>query len=77
MFVYTRTEIIKDVKGTEATCEVINMFKQHYLGKKKPTFLVCNPKHGYGAILEFSKNNDLFNTKEHIKSVICGATVFL
>ena len=53
------------------------MFKQHYLANKKPTFLVCNPEHGYGAILEFSKNNDLFNTKEHIKSVICGATVFL
>ena len=33
--------MIKYVKGAGATCEVINMFKQHYLGNKKPTFLAC------------------------------------
>ena len=36
------------------------MFYQHYLGNNKPTFLACNPKQVYAAILKFSKNNDLF-----------------
>ena len=110
------------------------MFYQHYLEYKKPTFLACNPEEVYATILEFSKNNSLFqnrqtyshrileifqnflnmvsvrllikgvrtsqgkqrwkapvklqrldswkeivsnNTKEHIKRVICRATVFL
>ena len=35
------------------------MFYKHYLGTNKPTFLACNPKQVYPAILEFSKNNDL------------------
>ena len=37
------------------------MFYQHYLGNNKPTFLACNPEQVYAAILEFSKNNDLFS----------------
>ena len=36
------------------------MFYQHYLGNNKPTFLACNPEQVYVAILEFSKDNDLF-----------------
>ena len=36
------------------------MFYQHYLGNNKPTFLAYKPKQVYAAILEFSKNNDLF-----------------
>ena len=36
------------------------MFYQHYLENNKPAFLACNPKQVYAAILEISKNNDLF-----------------
>ena len=36
------------------------MFYQHYLGNTKPAFPACNPEQVYAAILEFSKNNDLF-----------------
>ena len=42
----------------------INMFQEYYLGNKKPTFLTCNPKHVYAAILESSKNNDLFQNRQ-------------
>ena len=42
----------------------INMFQQHYLGNKKPTFLACNPEQVYATILEFSKNNDLFQNRQ-------------
>ena len=40
------------------------MFQQHYLGNKKPTFLACNPEQVYVAILESSKNNDLFQNRQ-------------
>ena len=36
------------------------MFEQHYLENKKPTVLACNSEKVYEAILESSKNNDLF-----------------
>ena len=36
------------------------MLLQHFLGNKNPTFLAYNPEQVYAAILEFSKNNDLF-----------------
>ena len=42
----------------------INMFQQHYLGNKKRTFLTCNPEHVYAAILESSKNKDLFQNRQ-------------
>ena len=40
----------------------INMFYQHYLGNKKPTFLACNPEQVYAAILEFQKITIFFRT---------------
>ena len=36
------------------------MFKQRYLGNKKPTFLAGNTEQVHAAILETSKINDLF-----------------
>ena len=41
------------------------MFWQHYLGNKKPTFLALNPKQVYAAILESSKNNELFRKRQN------------
>ena len=42
------------------------MFWQHYLENKKPAFLACISEHlflnVYSAILESSKNKDLFST---------------
>ena len=38
---------------------------QHYLENKKPTFLACIPKQIYAAILESSKNNDLFQNHQN------------
>ena len=40
------------------------MFYQHYLGNKKPTFLARNPEQVYAAILEPSKNNELFQNRQ-------------
>ena len=42
----------------------INMFQQHYLGNKKPTFLACNPEQVYATMSEFSKNNDHFQNRQ-------------
>ena len=39
----------------------MDMFWQHYLENKKPTFLACIPKQVYAAILESSKNNDFLS----------------
>ena len=36
----------------------------HYLGNKKSTFLACNTEDVYAAILEFTKNNDLFQNRQ-------------
>ena len=36
------------------------MFKQRYLGNKKPAFLAGNTEQVHAAILETSKINDLF-----------------
>ena len=36
------------------------MFKQRYLGNKKPAFLAGNTEQVHAAILESSKINDLF-----------------
>ena len=38
------------------------MFWQHYLENKKPAFLACISEQVYSAILESSKNKDLFST---------------
>ena len=40
------------------------MFEQHYLGNKKTTFFTCNPEQAYAAILEPSKNNNLFQNRQ-------------
>ena len=40
----------------------MNMFWQHYLGNKKPTFLACIPEQDYAAILESSKITIFFRT---------------
>ena len=45
------------------------MFYQHYLGNNKPTFFACNPEQVYAAILEFSKNNDLFQNSRRILEI--------
>ena len=42
----------------------MNIFWQHYLENKKPTFLACISKQVYAAILESSKNNNLFQKHE-------------
>ena len=42
----------------------INMFQQHYLGNKKPTFLACNTEQVHAAILESSKINDLLQNRQ-------------
>ena len=38
----------------------MSMFWQPYLENKKLTFIACIPEQVYTVILEFSKNNDLF-----------------
>ena len=38
---------------------------QHYLENKKPTFLACTSEQVYAAILESSKNKDLFRATKH------------
>ena len=62
----TRVEISTEMKKCFRLNDMlsfnINMFWQHYLGNKKPTFLACNPEHVYAAILEFSKHNVFFRT---------------
>ena len=40
------------------------MFWQYHLGNKKPTFVACNPEKVYATILEYSKNNDLFQNRQ-------------
>ena len=40
------------------------MFKQHYLGNNKPTFLACNTEQVHAAILESSKINDLLQNRQ-------------
>ena len=40
------------------------MFQQHYLGHKGPTFLACITEQVYAAMLEFSKNEDLFQNRQ-------------
>ena len=40
------------------------MFYHHYLGNKKPFFLACNSQQVDAAILESSKNNDLFQNHQ-------------
>ena len=42
----------------------IKMFWQHYLENNKLTSLACNLKQVYAAILESSKNNDLFQNRQ-------------
>ena len=39
------------------------MFKQRYLGNKKPAFLAGNTEQVHAAILESSKINDLFQNR--------------
>ena len=40
------------------------MFKQHYLGNNKPTFLACNTEQVHAAILESSNINDLLQNRQ-------------
>ena len=40
------------------------MFQQHYLENKKTSFLACNTKQLYAAILESSKIYDLFQNRQ-------------
>ena len=37
----------------------------HYLGNKEPIFPACIPEQVYAAILESSKNNDLFQSRQN------------
>ena len=39
---------------------------RHYLGNKKSAFLACTPEHVYAAIVESSKNNDLFSESPNL-----------
>ena len=40
--------------------EMFSQYKHVLVANKTPTLLTCNPEQVYDAILEFSKNNDLF-----------------
>ena len=40
--------------------EMFSQYKHVLVANKKRTLLTCNPEQVYDAILEFSKNNDLF-----------------
>ena len=49
----------------------MNMFLQHFLGKKKSTFLACDIEQVCAAIFESSKINDLFQNRQ-----ICSRQIF-
>ena len=51
----------------------MNLFWQHYLGNKKPTFLACIPEQVYATILESSKITIFFRTA---KFTLAGSLKF-
>ena len=44
--------------------DIEHVFQSKAFFNKKPTFLACNLEHVYAAILEYSKNNDLFQNRQ-------------
>ena len=57
----------------------MNIFWRHDLENKKPTFLACIAEQVYAAILESSKNNNLFQNHqiESHRIVEISLTLFL
>ena len=62
-------KMLQTERHTQCQCSLkvlvhINMFQQYYLGNSKPAFLASNLEQVYAAILESSKNSDLFQNRQ-------------